>query len=194
MPTYSDGAPFAHSSNFLKWLAPFIGSPVWGLEIGSWEGRSALWLIENVLTHPQSRLTCVDTWQGEAMQKVEGMDFALKELNFLDNTRPYRESGRLIVRKGESAKIVRILVKRYSFAYIDGSHEAPDVLIDAVNVWNVLVPGGVMIFDDYEWHPEQNRRGETHEPKVAIDAFLCVFRERIEILDKGYQVAVRKVV
>jgi predicted O-methyltransferase YrrM len=214
VPTYSDGAAFAHSANFLKWIAPFVGKPVWGLEIGSHEGRSALWMMDNILTHPQSGLTCVDTWEGEEVQKAEGMDFALKERNFLDNTRAYRESGRLIVRKGDSARIVRILAKRYNFAYVDGSHVAPDVLIDAINVWNVLSPGGVMIFDDYLWarggtvskRNDEPLRGprthvndepcfsETHKPKLAIDAFLSVFRERIEVLDKGYQVAVRKVV
>lgn len=30
------------------------------LEIGSYEGRSACWLLENILTHPGSRLTCID--------------------------------------------------------------------------------------------------------------------------------------
>ena len=31
--------------------------------------------------------------------------------------------------------------------YIDGSHEAPDVLTDAVMAWKLLVEGGIMILD-----------------------------------------------
>src|SRR5438105_2903605 len=30
------------------------------LEVGTYEGRSALWLLENILTDPSSRLVCVD--------------------------------------------------------------------------------------------------------------------------------------
>ena len=30
------------------------------LEIGSYEGRSAIWFLGEILTHPSSRITCVD--------------------------------------------------------------------------------------------------------------------------------------
>src|SRR5437868_2701075 len=30
------------------------------LEVGSFEGRSACWLLQNILTHDSARLTCVD--------------------------------------------------------------------------------------------------------------------------------------
>lgn len=30
------------------------------LEIGSYEGRSAVWFLENILTHPTARIVCVD--------------------------------------------------------------------------------------------------------------------------------------
>jgi predicted O-methyltransferase YrrM len=33
------------------------------LEVGSYEGRSAVWLLSNILTHPTSRLYCVDTFR-----------------------------------------------------------------------------------------------------------------------------------
>jgi hypothetical protein len=196
MPTFSDGEPFAHGDNFRKWLAPFIGQPAIGVEVGSWEGRSALWLMENVLTHPLAYLHCVDTWEGEEAQKSEGHDFALKERNFLANTEAYRDAGRLIVWKDKSENVLPILPHFrpafIEFAYIDGSHQAPDVLMDALLVWRILKPGGVIIFDDYEWlapgYPE------THKPRLAINAFLAVFQERLEVLDKGYQVAIRKTV
>lgn len=50
--------------NWERWLAPFKGQPVTALEIGSYEGRSACWLLENILTHPDARLLCVDTFTG----------------------------------------------------------------------------------------------------------------------------------
>lgn len=33
------------------------------LEIGSWEGMSACWLLDNILTHESSRITCIDTFE-----------------------------------------------------------------------------------------------------------------------------------
>jgi hypothetical protein len=35
------------------------------LEIGSFEGRSALWFLENILTHPAASITCVDIFAGD---------------------------------------------------------------------------------------------------------------------------------
>jgi predicted O-methyltransferase YrrM len=47
-------------------LAHLNGAPARGLEIGSFEGRSALWFCENILTHPEARLICIDTFVGSA--------------------------------------------------------------------------------------------------------------------------------
>jgi hypothetical protein len=42
-------------------LSPFKGKPdIQYLEVGLYEGRSALWVLENVLTHPSARLTGID--------------------------------------------------------------------------------------------------------------------------------------
>jgi predicted O-methyltransferase YrrM len=35
----------------------------------------------------------------------------------------------------------------YDFIYIDGSHVSKDVLVDAVFAWELLKPGGVVIFE-----------------------------------------------
>ncbi len=36
------------------------------VEIGSFEGRSTLWILENLLRHPDSRMHCIDTFAGGA--------------------------------------------------------------------------------------------------------------------------------
>ena len=35
--------------------------------------------------------------------------------------------------------------------YIDAGHEYEAVLLDAQLYWNLLNPGGYIIFDDYSW-------------------------------------------
>jgi predicted O-methyltransferase YrrM len=192
MPTFSDGLPFSHATNFLIWLAPFIGKPVCGLEVGSHEGRSALWLLDNILTDPMARLTCVDTWQGEEMQQAAGMDFALKEKNFFENIKPYR--NKVSVHKGESRKELVVMAEKlpawFDFIYIDGSHVAADVLTDAVLSWLILKIGGVLIFDDYTW---RSGKGALHDSQMAIDSFTECFAGRYKVLGVTSQVAIQKI-
>ena len=57
----------SHIPNWERWLRPLAGQPTQVLEIGSYEGRSAVWLLQEILTHPESRLTCVDIWDQEAV-------------------------------------------------------------------------------------------------------------------------------
>lgn len=79
----------------------------------------------------------------------------------------------------------------FDFIYIDGSHQAKDVLTDACLSWNLLASGGIMIFDDYQWHPSGFKDYQT--PKPAIDAFLSCFEGRYNPIWSGYQVAIQKV-
>jgi len=48
-----------------------------------------------------------------------------------------------------------------------------------------------MVFDDYMWKPQ----GFTllQRPKVAIDAFVNMFDDELNIAHSGYQLIVRKV-
>jgi cephalosporin hydroxylase len=76
--------------------------------------------------------------------------------------------------------------------YIDGNHTAPCVLADAVLSFPLLVSGGIMIFDDYLWESKQRELTQTM-PRIAIDAFLNVFENRLQVLHRGWQVAVLKI-
>jgi predicted O-methyltransferase YrrM len=84
---------------------------------------------------------------------------------------------------------------RPDLVYIDGSHEAPDVLADLVLAFRLLPPGGVILCDDYLWSREPAAQADILGcPKLAIDAFTNIHRRRIEILPWGYhwQLAFRK--
>lgn len=77
----------------------------------------------------------------------------------------------------------------FDFVYIDGSHRAPDVLADAVLAWPLIRPGGVLAFDDYEWG---HALPETERPMIAIEAFLRVYADELNVYHNAYQVAVEK--
>ncbi|MGH7791972.1 MAG: class I SAM-dependent methyltransferase, partial [Thermodesulfobacteriota bacterium] len=115
------------------------------LEIGSFEGRSTIWFLENILTHPTSSITCVDNFSRQG-----------GEPRFDHNIKVSGFSNKVTKIKGRSEDVLRTLNENtFDIIYIDGNHYALNVLMDTVLSWLLLKPGGIIIFDDYEWEPER---------------------------------------
>lgn len=168
------------AENWREILKPLIGKPgIRALEIGSYEGRSAIWFLENVLTDPTSSITCIDVFIGAAYER-----------NFDHNAKPFGEKITKI--KAPSYIALRKLkLASYDFAYIDGSHDVQDVLFDAVLTWDLMKAGGIVIFDDYG-DAYRGPKEQGNNPKLAIDAFLQVMGPNAEVISKGYQLVIRK--
>lgn len=195
-PSGSEGPSYAQDYEFTEdwftrsiplWehvLAPFRGQPGLSyLEVGVFEGRSALWMLENVLTDPASRLTGVDVFPGDLRERYQrNLDLS----GFASKATTITGPSQVELRKlpGES----------YDIIYVDGSHSADDVLADAVLAWELLKTGGLLLLDDYWWvGPESDRPfPEELRPGPAIDAFITSYRPEIEIVHRAYQVALRK--
>jgi predicted O-methyltransferase YrrM len=164
------------------------------LEIGSFEGRSTVWIMENMMQHGDYML-CIDTWEGGEEHSEEDMDTVF--MRFRANVQAAREKtsinsvghSRQSSTQGLAEEISEWGGSNYDFIYIDGSHIAKDVLTDACMAWPLLKPKGMMVFDDYMWG---NPRDILHRPKPAIDAFCNLFAEEAEIIHVGYQLVVRK--
>lgn len=150
------------------------------LEIGSYEGRSSLFWCDEILTGENSILVCIDPWKTNNA-----------ECNFDHNTLPLQETKKLIKIKDRSENYVSKFDDGFfDFIYIDGWHKSFAVLRDGVNYFSKLKNGGIMLFDDYEWtNPDYK---ENQLPKVGIDMFLEVYKDKIDIIYKKYQVAIRK--
>ena len=185
----------SHANLWTEHLKHLKGKPnIHALEIGSFEGRSAIWFLENILVHPTSSITCVDIFE-----KKYGY-----EDRFDRNIQATGLAHKLKKIKGSSQKVLRELEwNSYDFIYIDGSHVAKDVLLDAVFSWDLLKVGGIIIFDDYQYKVDRyqflkfrlsakSRLAPWRRPKIAIDAFLEVFQPYVEVRHKEYQVVVRK--
>jgi predicted O-methyltransferase YrrM len=161
------------------------------LEIGSYEGASACYLIDTLARDAAIELHCVDTWEGSVEHTNDSPPMSLVEERFQRNTALAIQSAvhpvNLVVHKGESGVVLPELIaakmqERFDLIYIDGSHRAPDVLFDAVVAFKLLKPGGLMIFDDYLWHdPSIASFDPLRNPKIAIDAFTNVYGEAIKI-------------
>ncbi|MBW2422023.1 MAG: class I SAM-dependent methyltransferase [Deltaproteobacteria bacterium] len=170
-----------HAEGWARVLEEFKGKPnVHALEIGSWEGRSAIWFLENILTGSRSTMSCIDTFHwGRGVEN-----------RFDWNIKVSGKSRQVIKLKGMSQEILRTLEDGYyDFIYVDGCHRAACTLTDVVMSYYLLKPGGLMILDDYLY---AEHRPPVERPQMAIDAFLEAFGPHVELVEKSYQVVVRK--
>lgn len=159
------------------------------LEIGSFEGRSAIWLLENILTSSDSTLTCIDTFGGSPEHKNTDIEISDIENHFRHNIKTSGFENKVTILKGYSRNILPTLQQSFfDSIYIDGSHKASDVLEDAVLSKLLLKSGGMIIFDDYVWD-----EGDTDQdkPTMAIDAFLEIYKGHFDLLYKGKQIIIR---
>ena len=187
-PVYTQDWFSLNESVWPPLFAPYAGRPgLRALEVGVFEGRATRWLLERVLTGAGATIDCVDTFEGSDEYAPMGVEVSGLRARFEANVGAW--PGRVRIHAGRSAEVLRRLDGPWDVAYIDGSHAAPDVLADAILAWPRIVPGGLVIFDDYAWdwfaRPEKN-------PRLGIDAFLSCHVGQYEILHFGYQVALRK--
>lgn len=161
-------------------LHEYIGKPdVNYLEVGVYEGRSAIWMLENVLTHATAHMTAVDIFPDE------------REEIFIKNLETAGARDKVTVIKGFSQEELRKLpFNAYDIIYIDASHVAKDVFVDIAYSWYLLKEGGVLIFDDYLLNKSEPF---ALRPQISIEAFLTAFIHSIELIHRGRQVMVRKV-
>lgn len=166
----------AHAKRFRKHLAPLAGTPCHLLEIGCHEGRATCWMLQNVATHADATVTCID---------------GVKQPVFDANVEATGGAARVVFVNEPSRDALRRLPQlHYDFIYVDGSHATIDVMEDAVLSFRLLKTGGILAFDDYKW--DDSRLREHGRPKPAIDAFVSLYAPKFALLYKGSQVWLRK--
>lgn len=182
------------SRNYHLWaeiLAPWREVSLRILEIGSWEGRSALFFLNYL---PNASITCVDTFAGSIEHRawpLSQQELQLRDIEkrFDNNLAPF--AHRVHKRKQDSLVALGKLGiegRRFDLVFVDGSHLAIDVYRDGVLSWPLVVPGGIVIFDDY-----QRKLGPVEDlPHVGIDAFLGTIRENCDEVFRGHQLIIRK--
>ena len=174
------------------------------LEIGSFEGKSTVWFLENILQNKNSTITCVDPWMNYS-QDQDSLNSYFKEENewdlinrktkeiFLHNIVESGDSGKVTIRQGFSDKVLPCLIteqKMYDIIFIDGNHTAPYVMMDSVMSWPLLKKGGIMIFDDYNWEFDNP---PTLRPKESVDYFMLSFSDYIKEIYCDYRRMIKKI-
>jgi predicted O-methyltransferase YrrM len=171
------------------------------LEIGSYEGACACYLIDKLAKQQPLELHCIDTWAGGVEHLSVDMDAVEERFKANLETAMSAFPGKidLHVHKGFSDARLALLLTQdkacyFDFIYVDGSHQAPDVLCDAVLAFRLLKVGGILVFDDYLWGEELAQgRDLLRCPKPAIDAFTNLYTRKLHVLPAPlYQLFVQK--
>ena len=166
-----------------------------GLEIGSWEGRSAVFLLTK-LCDTGGSIVCIDHF--DLCTTVAGKERFSK---IQHNLRIAGRNNYRVIPQFSFPALMSLLNEEtrkteagYGWIYVDGSHEADDTFLDGELCWRLANKGAIVIFDDYHWsvEPEDSK----HHPKRGIDAFLKLHEGEYFRLSEPshWQVVLRKTV
>ena len=175
---------FCNNLNFLSTNFKNIKNVKNMLEIGSYEGRSAIFFLKNF---SNSNLTCVDTWSGS--DEHRSANFETIEKNFNLNTSFYQSNNLLRKYKMTSNDFFRKNDKYFDLIYVDGDHSSDQVKIDLINSWNALQNGGFLVLDDYMWWFYKDLK---KNPSTPINNFIKEIKPNISKLIVWHQVIIQK--
>lgn len=146
------------------------------LEIGSGQGVTACWLLDNVLFQTSAQLTCMD--------RTFSDQFNLNIRQAQVDDKVQRLEGKI----SESLKSLE--AQTYNVAIIqDPLKQAKLMEQHARLCWPLLMPDAVVIFPSYAWkHPKDAAKS----PKVGIDRFLASVEGQFEVLHQGYQLIIKR--
>ncbi|KAF9443868.1 glycosyltransferase family 8 protein [Macrolepiota fuliginosa MF-IS2] len=163
------------------------------LEIGSWEGRSAVFMLTE-LCNPTGSIVCIDHF--DLLTTAAGKE-RYKKLHH--NLRIAGADNYRVLPQFSFPALMSLLEEElektqpgFDWVYVDGSHEAVDTMLDGELSWRLARKGATVIFDDYHWDKEPE--DSKHHPKRGIDTFLKLHEGEYECLSspEDYQVILRK--
>lgn len=203
-------AEYTFSSDWFSHNIPGLTSvlnylkPARILEIGSFEGRSTVFFLEEALKYqPNVEIFCIDSWEGGA--EHQGIwNMGEVERHFLHNTQLAQAKfpqGKIHHARGYShPKMIELLANGFEgyfdYIYIDGSHEAPDVLLDALLAHRLVRKEGIISFDDYLWSPTPSGQEDHYMlVKPAVDHYVNTYQRKVWVMQSLplYQLHVMKV-
>lgn len=181
---------FTHNIDGLNAIFDYL-KPQRILEIGSFEGRSTVYFIEKALEYqPSVEITCIDSWEGGA-EHAGVWNMGQVESHFTQNIMTaisHHPNAVVHKKRGYShSKMIELLAKGFEgyfdYIYVDGSHESPDVLFDALLAHRLVRKGGMISFDDYLWSPDE--LGEQRHymlVKPAVDHYVNTYQQKIHVI------------
>lgn len=191
MTEYPNWFAMVGQVNFEKHLSPLKGEKLRFLQLGAYTGDASKWMLENVLTHPDSRLYDIDTWKGSDEEAHHEMDWNDVELTYDAKINGNPDFvGKVFKEKMTTKEFFTQNKNDFDFIYVDADHTAQGTLFDGLFAMDNLPVGAILAFDDYGW----GEGSPIHlRPKPAIDAIVNCFRDKWDVIELGYQVWLKRV-
>jgi predicted O-methyltransferase YrrM len=180
-------------------FADSLPRPLRILEIGVWEGRTAVWMLENL--KPEEYVG-IDPWRRswldqkkfpdtpEGESKVRAIEaLARKNLAPFANATLIKGASQVVL-TGASDFTVRYLPKSIGLSYIDGFHNYDAAMADSINVWPLMQSGGVVVWDDTVALSDKRGKRAVNPIQQAADDFLR--NKQFTELFRNEQYGVRK--
>ena len=175
-----------------RYLDKLVGKKINCLDIGAFTGASSCWMLNNLCTHPYSRVFSVDIW--DYTDDYGSDDNAHIEKKFDDSIQHTGKQDQNIKMKIKSEEAI-LRFKQFDYIifdliFISGSFEAKDIMKDAILGWDILDEGGIMIFDNFRWEELED---EYYKPRIAIETFITMYTPQLKKLHTKYQYFVQKI-
>ena len=165
--------------NINKYLKPDQENHI--LEIGVFEGAGSCFFSNNYLDAEGSTLTCVDPFDVSDTTSPVYCDIKTKFINNIGKSKHWQKSRLCNIR---SANFFKKNIQKFNFIYIDGSHIVENIKHDFSESIKCCKYNGIIWMDDY-------LGGNNHDIKNCIDEMYNNYKDNLQIIHIGYQIAFR---
>lgn len=166
----------------------FQNKPVKVLEIGTHEGRSAIWMLENLCKLSGSTFTSVDPYCIDDTTSPVNTEMYKRFVHNIKLCTEFEKFNQFI---DYSYNIMPKLIeekKVYDIIYLNGSHLTPDVFQDAMHSHQMIESGGIILFDNAGF--DENKQDGI---MPAIKQFLAKYPDEYKVLLKEWQWMIQKI-
>ena len=160
-------------------LQSSIDREINALEVGFYQGMSACWLLDTILTNDKAKLTCIDQNYNPKLQENITKTGSASKVSFLNG-----DSQNCLAKCQPNSFDLINLQDRCKLA----AHVEENTAL----AWKLLQPQGLMIFNYYGW---RNPNNAEENPKVGIDRFLNTIKGQWQPIYQSpqtFQLIVRK--
>ena len=171
---------FSHRiSLWWEQLKSLTDNPAKVLEVGCYQGMSSCWLLEQILTHPESQLIGIEPTFDPHLRKNIAKTGAESKVTLLESD-THRSMSDLTPDSFDAIAVQdRCKLSQHNEE-------------NARLAWKLVKPGGLIIFSSYGW---RNPQDQQQNPKEGIDRFLNSIKEQWQTVHLSlptFQLIIRK--
>ena len=195
MPTYTYDNFSKHlpvwEEHVLTQLSYLNEQRAYFLDIGSGEGASTLWLLNNIAKQTYSRVYSCDYWYQKETEKIFDKNVVESELSYknikLKGNIPYKLSEIAITTQTGT-------LQKFHMIYVNCTTQSAEALTILLNAFNLLKDEGIMVVNNYESKHKINLLGgQAVHYREALHFYLRLLAGKVEIMHEGKQLIVRKI-